>query len=190
MNRTPSDQWLLFLVRGVFAMIFGVMALLMPAESFMGLVIFLGAFMIADGVLSILFSTPAKSGKPWGRVFMLGIAGIGVFILSYYNPVMAAVALLSLFVIWSFFSGLRDLMDSMSSHGRKGEGWYIISALLCILIVMLVLVNPFAGVVTLAMVFGLYALVTGTLLIFLSFRLKHRLRQRERRRYHEHLSHS
>ena len=189
MNKIHSDKWVLYLLRGFFALTFGVMALILPPSSFTSLVIFLGAFMIADGGLSILFS-PGTGSRTLQRVIFLLITVVVVAVLAFYSPFMAIVALLSLFALWSFFSGLNEMLEVLSSRGRRGEGWYAITILLCVLIGMLVLVNPAAGSFTLSMAFGLYAMITGTLLIYLSFRLKSRLRNRARREYHKRLSHS
>jgi uncharacterized membrane protein HdeD (DUF308 family) len=188
MSKIHSDQWVLYLLRGIFAFIFGLMALILPPESFTSLVIFLGAFMIADGVLSILFSTGTGS-RTWQKVILLGITIAVVGVLAFISPFMAIIALLTLFAIWSFFSGLNEMLEVLSSRGRRGEGWYSITILLCVLIGMLVLVNPSAESLTLSMAFGLYALLTGTLLVYLSFRLKTRLRHRAKREYHKKLSH-
>ena len=189
MKKVRSDQWLLYLLRGIFAVIFGVMAILMPDESFTSLVIFLGAFMIADGLLSIIFSSGGTASRTWRKLLLLITTAIVVFVLNFYSPFMAVIALLSLFAIWSFFSGLNEMLETLSFKGRRGEGWYVITGLLFVLIAMLVFVNPTAGTLTLAIVFGIYALATGTLLIYLAFRFKHKIRLQERKRYHKELSH-
>lgn len=191
MNKPHSDQWLLYLVRGIFAIIFGVMAIVIPSDAFVALVIFLGAFMIADGVLSILFSSPANGKKTWRRVLFVTLTAVAVVVLTFFNPIMAVVAMLTLFAVWSFFSGLKDVLDIINFRGRsgrKGEGWYIISILLVLLIAILIFLNPSMEIVSLSLIFGGYALITGSLMVFLAFRLRYKLKHQHRKGYRR-LSH-
>ncbi|HEX7844613.1 MAG TPA: DUF308 domain-containing protein [Chitinophagaceae bacterium] len=181
MNKTSSDQWLLYLVRGIFVTLFGILTLIIPEQGFVTLVIILGGFMIADGLLSVLFS-PVVQNKRRNQQWLLLISGAGILIaaLTYFDSFIAMIALLSLFILWSFFSGIKQMLETTNSRGRNTEGWYILTILLCILIAMLMLTNPFAGTVTLSAMFGLYSLVTGIVLVFLAFRYKAR---QGRRRY-------
>jgi uncharacterized membrane protein HdeD (DUF308 family) len=174
MNRAYSNYWWLYLVRGTFAILFGITTLILPAPAFATLVIFFGGFMIADGIFSIMFSVNVKKpvkNKPW--LFFLGITGIIAGGLMLFNPFISAITLVCFFAFWSFFAGIMEMTRAVSLHKEKRkEAGYVILGILSILFAVLLLVNPFTRSITLAMVFGIYALGIGISLVSLSIKLR------------------
>jgi len=161
-------------VRGVFALLFGITTLVLPALAFATLVIFFGTFMIVDGIFSIMFSISVKRPirkKPW--LFFMGLTGIIAGGLMLFNPFISAITLICFFAFWSFFAGIMEMIKPVSLRKEKRkEALYVTSGILSILVAVLLLVNPLSGAVTFAIIFGLYALVTGISLISLSIRLR------------------
>ena len=173
------------MVRGIFAILFGAAALLSPVPVFATLIIFLGAFMILDGIFSVLVSVN-NNGVIKNRRWMLwlGITGIIVGSLTFFNPLVAAVALVSLFAFWSFAAGIIDMMGAISFRKQiTGEGWYILSGILSIVAAILLLLNPMAGVFTLAVIFGVYAAGIGISLVILSIGLKKKMVSEKKKRH-------
>jgi uncharacterized membrane protein HdeD (DUF308 family) len=174
MNREYSNYWWIYLVRGIFAILFGITTMIVPGASFTTLVVFFGTFMIADGVFSIMFSTSAKKAiknKQW--MLFVGITGIVAGILTLFNPFISAIILVCFFAFWSFFAGIMEMFRAVNLRQEKRkEAWYVMSGILSILVAILLFVNPLEGPVTLAMVFGMYAMVIGISLISLSIKLK------------------
>jgi len=176
MNRAYSTYWWVYLVRGIFALLFGITTLILPGLVFATLTIFFGTFMIADGIFSIMFSISVKRPirkKPW--LFFMGATSIIAGSLMLFNPFISAITLVCFFAFWSFFAGIMEMIKAVSLRKEKRkEAWYVLSGILSVLVAVLLLVNPLSGAVTLAIIFGLYALVIGTSLISLSIRLKRR----------------
>lgn len=176
MNRFFSEFWWLFLLRGIFGVILGLLALFMPGVTFTTLIIFLGAYLLIDGIFSIIAAVKArKTLDAWGWYLASGILSLLVGILTFKNPFATGLALLYLIAFWVIVAGLIEIVMAIRLRKEiKGEGWYIVGGLLTIAFGVLILVNPIAGALTLTMIFGVYALILGIMLIYLAIKLKQR----------------
>jgi uncharacterized membrane protein HdeD (DUF308 family) len=95
--------------------------------------------------------------------------------MTLFNPFISAIILVCFFACWSFSAGIREMIRAVSLRKEKRkEAWYVMSGILCILVAILLFVNPLEGPVALAIVFGVYAIVIGISLISLSIKLKKR----------------
>lgn len=171
-----SDYWWIYLIRGLFAILWGVLALFMPGITFATLVIFLGAFMFVDGIFSIVSAISARrTNSNWGWYLLSGIAGIIIGIITFYNPFLAGTALVFYVAAWALVMGVVEIAAAIRlRRSIKGEGWYILGGILTIVFGILLMLNPIAGALTLTWIFGVYAIVWGVMLTSLSFRLRKR----------------
>jgi len=74
-------------IRGIFALLLVIVAILMPASAFWALVFVIGAYALLDGISALVaaISRRARNGRAW--LAFEGIAGIGVAILTVIMPV-------------------------------------------------------------------------------------------------------
>lgn len=174
-----GQYWWVFLIRGIVALLLGLMALFTPGIAFASLIIFLGAYLFVDGLFSIIAAFAArKSLKDWGWYLISGITGILIGLITFYHPFATATAVIYLIAFWALIAGIAEIFMAIRlSKIIRGEGWYIFGGALTILFGMLILTNPIAGAITITMLFGLYALVIGIMLISLSMRLRRRHKQ-------------
>lgn len=176
MDRAYSNYWWIYLLRGVFAILFGITTMILPAPTFTTLVVFFGTFMITDGVFSIMCTGSVKKAiKNQQWLLFAGITGIVAGVLTLFNPFISAIILVCFFACWSFFAGIREMIRTVSLRKEKRkETWYVISGILSIVVAILLFVNPLEGPTTLAIVFGVYAIVIGISLISFCVKLKKR----------------
>ncbi|SEW05039.1 HdeD family acid-resistance protein [Chitinophaga arvensicola] len=171
-----NAYWWLFLLRGIFALVLGVLAVGWPGATFTTLIVFLGAYLFMAGLFAIAGAIAArKSNENWGLFLISGLFGVILGILTLYNPFATGAALIYLVAFWAMLAGLLELIIAIRL--RKvitGEGWYMVGGLLTILFGVLLVANPVAAAVTLTWIFGIYAIFTGIMLISLSFRLRSR----------------
>ncbi|HLG39582.1 MAG TPA: DUF308 domain-containing protein [Chitinophagaceae bacterium] len=186
MNRDYSAYWWVYLMRGLFAIVYGATTIILPTPAFVTLVIFFGTFMVADGIFSIMFSFRANQiikNRQW--LFFLGISGVVAGTLTFFSPFIAAVTLVCLFAFWSFFAGIMEMVRAINLRKeKKKEVLYVASGIISILIAILLLADPRIGTVTLAVIFAIYALTIGLSLIFLSIRLKRKFTIKTKERHH------
>ncbi|SHM30426.1 Uncharacterized membrane protein HdeD, DUF308 family [Chitinophaga jiangningensis] len=171
-----SDYWWIFLLRGIFALVLGILAIVWPGATFTTLVVFFGAYLFIAGTFAVIGAVAARrTSENWGVFLLSGIVGIILGVLTIINPFATGTALIYLVAFWAVIAGLFEIIIAIRL--RKvitGEGWYIAGGLLTIFFGILLLSNPVAAAVTLTWIFGFYAIITGVMLISLSVRLHKR----------------
>ncbi|NIG52161.1 HdeD family acid-resistance protein [Chitinophaga sp. Cy-1792] len=169
-----SAYWWIFLLRGIFALILGVLAIFWPGATFTTLVVFLGAYLFFAGIFAIVGAFAArKSSENWGVFLLSGIIGLILGVLTIINPFATGAALIYLVAFWAIVAGLFEIVIAIRL--RKiitGEGWYILGGVITILFGILLISKPVAAAITLTWIFGFYAIVSGIMLISLSLRLR------------------
>jgi uncharacterized membrane protein HdeD (DUF308 family) len=88
------------------------------------------------------------------------------------RPGITAVALLFYIAVWSLATGIMAIATGIRLRKEiKGEVWLILSGIASVIFSALLLIFPGAGVLSIAWLIAVYALVFGVLLIILSIRL-------------------
>lgn len=171
-----SAYWWVFLMRGLFALFLGVMALGWPGVTFTTLVLFLGAYLLIDGLFSIAGALSSRRhNESWGLFLFAGLAGVALGVLTLYNPFATGALLIYLVAVWAMIAGILEIVIAIRLRkGIKGEGWYILGGLLTVFFGILLVSNPIAAAITLTWIFGFYAIVTGIMLVSLALRLRRR----------------
>ena len=73
-NAMLADNWWLVALRGLFAILFGVIAFVMPAAAMLGLVLVFAAYSIADGISNIVLAVRgARRHERWGLLLLNGL---------------------------------------------------------------------------------------------------------------------
>src|SRR5437588_3728816 len=90
-----AQGWWLLLLRGIAAIVFGVLAFVWPGLTLVTLVLFYGAFALVDGVIALIaaFTSSAKPMPTWWLV-VVGILGIGAGIATFVMPGITAILLI------------------------------------------------------------------------------------------------
>lgn len=166
---TFTRNWWVLLLRGLFALLFGVMAFTMPGMTIVTLAILFGIYVLADGVTEIVYGFGTRA---WSLVFA-GILGVlvGIYALSY--PVATAGILLLFIGAWIIVRGVLDIIGAFYIRKQiTGEWMLILGGLISIFIGFAVIAYPVAAALTMAWLIGLYAIVFGIAMMVMAFRLK------------------
>jgi uncharacterized membrane protein HdeD (DUF308 family) len=168
-----ARNWWLILLRGICAVIFGVLTFIWPGLTLLTLVLFYGAFSLLDGAFSI--AAAVKGGAPMPRwwLALVGLLGIGVGIITLAWPQITGIVLLMFIAGWAIASGLLQIIGAIALRKEiEGEWWLVASGILSVVFGVLLIMYPGAGALSLAFVIGAFAVAYGILLIGFSLRLK------------------
>ena len=160
-------------VRGILALLFGIIAIMMPASAFWALVFVFGAYALIDGnsALSSAISRRDRDGRGWLGVE--GAAGIIVAIITVLFPGGAALALIALVSAWALVTGVLKVVLAIKLRREiRGEWLLAVSGVASIILAILIMRMPITATLALVWTLGIYAFVMGGLLIALSLRVQ------------------
>ncbi|NEW96691.1 HdeD family acid-resistance protein [Rhodopseudomonas sp. BR0G17] len=173
-----ATNWWLFLLRGAFGIIFGLLAFLLPGPTMLSLVLLFSAYMLVDGIAAIISAVRAmrRSGQ-WGLLMFEGLLNIAVGVAAFIWPGLTVIAFLLLVAAWAIVSGALLTIAGFRLKLDHGRWWMVSGGLLSIVYGALLVAMPLIGAVVLTWWMGAYAMAFGAALVILSFKL--RARQRE-----------
>jgi uncharacterized membrane protein HdeD (DUF308 family) len=174
MFRIYGRYWWSFLLRGTLATLFGLIAIFLPGITLEMMIIFLGAFLVVDGVVSSYVSLKGRGrGLNWGVLLLEGILGIAVGVFTLIWPGITVLAIVLLVALWAMVTGVLEIIAAVSLRNEIEGEWLLgLSGILSILFSVILFVNPGIGAVTLIWLIGIYAIVFGVAMIFLGLRLR------------------
>jgi uncharacterized membrane protein HdeD (DUF308 family) len=167
------NWWALFL-RGVVAVLFGILTFIWPGLSLAVLVLLFGAYVLVDGLFAIVaaMKAPARN-KRWWVLLIEGIVGVIIGVLTFFWPAMTALALLYFIALWALITGVLEIGAAIRLRKSISNEWLlVISGFLSILFGLALVIVPVAGALAVVWLIGVYAIVFGVLIIALSFRLR------------------
>ena len=169
-----SKNWWVLVIRGVAALIFGVLTFVWPAISLAVLVLMWGAYALVDGVFAVIgsFKRPGGTGFPWW-LLLTGIAGIVVGLITFANPTITAIALLTLIAVFAIVRGIMQIAAAIKLRHEIEHEWLLaIAGILALAFGVLVMLYPGAGALAIVLWIGAVAAVIGILEIIVGLRLK------------------
>lgn len=164
-----AKNWWVLLVRGIFAVLFGVAAFAWPGPTLVALVFLYGAYALVDGVTALGAGAFARN---WWLVIS-GVLGIIVGVGTFFYPGITAVALFYLIAAWAVIRGVFEIVAAIQL--RKvitGEWALILGGIFSIIFGVVLIAYPVPGVLALVWLIGAYALVFGVTMIVMAFQLR------------------
>jgi uncharacterized membrane protein HdeD (DUF308 family) len=175
MSALLARNWWAMALRGVFAIIFALIAFLWPDATILSFVLFFSAYMLVDGVFGIVAGIRAASQhERWGLLVLEGVLNILVGLLAFLMPGLTVVFFVTLLAVWSLITGVLMIVAAFKLSPAFGRGWLIFSGLVSVLFGVALLIAPLIGAVVLTWWLGAYAMVFGIALVILAFKLRSR----------------
>jgi uncharacterized membrane protein HdeD (DUF308 family) len=173
MISTLARNWWAFVIRGVLAILFGVIAFLEPAAAMLSLVLIFAVYAVIDGVFAIISAVrAAEAGQRWVWFALEGVVSIIAAAVAVAMPGLTVVFFVTLLAIWSIVTGGFMLAAAFRMDADHGRWWLALGALASIAYGVLLFVAPIIGAVVLTWWIGAYAIVFGISLLIVAFRLR------------------
>src|SRR5881397_2071886 len=171
---TLKRHWWVPVIRGIAAIVFGVIAFVYPGLTIAVLVLLFGAWVLVDGVFRIVGAIGHRaSDSDWGFNLLIGILGIIIGFLTFHAPGITALALVIYIAAWAFMIGATEIALAIKMRREiKGEWFLILMGVASIIFAALLLWNPLAGAAALIWIMAWYAVIFGVLAIIFGFRLR------------------
>ena len=173
MVRALAKNWWILLLRGLAAIIFGVLAFAWPGMTLLTLITFYGAYSLVDGVLAIVAAITGGAPAPRWWLAVVGLLGIATGLIVFVMPGLTALVLLYFIAGWAIATGVFQIVGAIRLRKEIDDEWYLIlGGAVSVLFGIGVMMAPGAGALALLWVIGAYAVVMGVILVALAFRLK------------------
>lgn len=168
-----AGSWWAFALRGVLAIVLGLVLLLFPAIALWLLVILFAVWMISDGIGAIADAWRRRGSTNAWLGMVEGILGLAVGILAIVWPTITALALLFLVAAWAVLTGVLEVYAAVRFRERiHGELLLGLAGLLSIGFGVLLVLLPGVGLLSLLWLVGLYAIAFGIAMLVLGWRLR------------------
>lgn len=166
-------NWWTLVLRGIFAIAFGVIAFALPAAALFALVLVYGAYALLDGIFAFYSMLTGRASGRRGWILLEGITGIIAGIVTFAWPAITAIALVYIIAAWAIITGFLEIMAAVELRRLiKNEWLLVVSGILSVVFGVLIAANPGAGALSIVWLIGLYAVIFGVLLVSLGFRLR------------------
>jgi uncharacterized membrane protein HdeD (DUF308 family) len=168
-----ARNWWLVLLRGIGAILFGLLTIMWPGLSLLTFVLLFGVFALFDGGLALGAAIMGGSAEPRWWLALVGLLGIAAGALALLWPGITGLLLLIFIAAWAITAGVFEVMGAIKLRKEiEGEWWLITTGILSVLFGFLILLFPGAGALSIAFIIGWFAILYGALLVGLSWRLK------------------
>jgi uncharacterized membrane protein HdeD (DUF308 family) len=166
--------WWTFILRGLLAILFGIIAFVSPPATIAALVLLFGAWALVDGIFHIAGAIRDRSRtRSFWLAVLEGIVSIIAGVLALAFPSLAAASLLLLISAWSIITGVVEVAAAIRLREQMtGELWLALAGVLSILFGILLFFFPTSGAITIVWIIGSFAIAFGISMIVLGWRLR------------------
>jgi len=169
-----ASNWWALTVRGAVAILFGIFTFFRPAATLTVLALLFGAYALVDGVFNIVSAIRGgRAHERWWVLLPEGIVSLGAALVTFFWPGITVRAPIYVLAAWAMLTGLLEFAAAIRLRTNiTGEWLLALAGVASIIFGFLLVFWPFTGAIVVAWWIGAYAIVFGSLLIALSFRLR------------------
>lgn len=169
-----SRWWWTFILRGLLAIAFGILAFVAPVWGLAILVALFGAWALIDGVTIVWTGIRTRSvDRNWWLEILEGLVSIVAGLIAFVLPGFAAEVLVILIAVWAIVTGVFQIWAAIRLRERiRGEFWLGLAGVASILFGVVLLVFPAGGALALVWLIGSGAIAVGVFLTILGWRLR------------------
>lgn len=175
MMTSLSRNWWMLLVRGIAALLFGVLAYIYPGSALAAMILIYGVYALVDGIFAIIAAIgQIERHRPWGFLLLSGVVSILAGLIALFYPGLTAVALLFVMAFWAILRGIFEVSASIQLRKILPNDWALaLAGILSLLFGILLLINPAAGILAVVWLVATYAIIYGIIELALAVRVHH-----------------
>ncbi len=173
MSMLLAENWWALAIRGVAAILLGLIAIFVPGAAMLSLALFFAAYLLVDGVFGVIAAVrAARADQRWGWLLFEGLLDILMGIVAFMFPVSAVLAFVLVTAAWALIKGALMTGAAFKLTREHGRWWLLLSGIISILFGIALVISPLIGAVVLTWWLGGYAIALGVLLLVFAFRLR------------------
>ena len=164
-------NWWALALRGLVALLFGLLTFFLPGITLVTLVLLFGSYALVDGMFNVTAFFQVRS-QHWA-LLVEGVIGIAAGVITFAWPAVTALVLLYVIAFRAIFTGIFEIIAGIRLRKIITNEWVmLVMGAVSLLFGLFILYAPGAGAVAIVLWIGAYALVLGIFLLSLAFRLQ------------------
>ena len=169
-----AQYWWVLLLRGILAVLFGVVAFSWPGLTLATLVLLFAAYAFVAGVFDIVNAIGGrKEHEHWWWLLLSGVVGILFGVLTFRNPAITTVVLLLYIAAWAIVTGVLQIVLAIRLRKEiEGEFWMGLSGVASVLFGVLMMARPEAGALAVLWLIAIWSIAIGVFMIILALRVR------------------
>lgn len=169
-----AGNWWAWVIRGVLAVLFGILALVFPGATLGALALLFAAYAVVEGIFNSIIALRAPEGESrWWVLLLEGVVSVAAGFIAFLYPDITVLVFVILLGVWAIITGAFEIAAAIRLRKHiEGEWLLVLSGILSILFGAIFLFVPNVGALTIAVFVGAYALVFGVLLVALGIKLR------------------
>ena len=165
--------WWVFLLSGIAAVVFGILAFINPGIALAVLALYFAAWVLVDGVVNIVGAIQNRDKDGWIFILLMGILGALVGAYALFNPPVSMVAFLYVVSFMAIFLGVTLIALGRKVREAVEREWLLyLTGALSIVFGILIAVQPASAATSVVWMIATWAIVIGLLRIFFAFFVK------------------
>ena len=170
-----SSRWGWVVLRGVVAILFGLLAIAQPGTIGLTVVLMFAAYSFVSGIAALV--SAARGGREgdsrWGMLLLEGLLYVAAGMAAVFWPASIALAFLWVLAVWSIVSGGLEIASAIRLRKIIEHEWTLaLAGALSVAFGALLLFRPLVGALAVVWWLGAYAMVYGILMTVFGFRLR------------------
>jgi uncharacterized membrane protein HdeD (DUF308 family) len=181
MNEMLTRTWRMAALRGLIALLFGVLAIARPDLTLLAFTFLFSAYALITGIVLAAGAIQQRAhNDDWWIDLIMGLVSLGAGVIALIHPALTALVLVLLVGAYALVSGALDIGAAIRLRKLvRGEWMLILSGLVSMVFGVLVFLYPAQGGLAIALYVGVYALISGGLLLAFALSLRARTRKHE-----------
>jgi uncharacterized membrane protein HdeD (DUF308 family) len=159
-------------IRGLLAIVFGVIALTSPGSTALAFVILFALWAFIDGGMAfVVAARRGREGLRWGWFVFEGIVSIAAGVLALAYPHLTVLALTIIVAARAIVLGAIEIYGAIASREAPHRWLYGLTGVVSVLFGAMLLWHPLVGALALIWTIGMYAIVAGVMLLALGIQV-------------------
>jgi uncharacterized membrane protein HdeD (DUF308 family) len=151
------------ILRGTLAIVVGVVAIAWPGVTILALVILFAVYAFIDaGLQAVRGFSSATAGPVFGHL-LLALIDLAAGVIALVWPGPTALVLVLVVAAWALVGGFLEIFAAFADGETAGtRALFIVAGLVSVVFGLVLFARPGVGAITLALLFGLFKLTSGT----------------------------
>ncbi|MBY0545217.1 MAG: DUF308 domain-containing protein, partial [Gammaproteobacteria bacterium] len=142
-----KSLWLMPTLRGILAVLLGIVLFAYPGVSLVLMLTFFGAFVMVSGIVTLIVAFMRRRyDLIWRSYVTDGIVNLVIGLIVFLWPAMTSLVLVYIIATWALITGIVQLVNAISLREFFPKLWLsVIMSVLLIVFALAIFIHPGAG---------------------------------------------